>query len=146
MALVLDRTPVHLEPEKPLAVNTEGTGESAPLGATIVPGGVNFSLFSRSASDVELLLSTGRMMPYLGASSISTLLPISLITTGTRLSPAYKRGSFTVTGCRDLSIRPKACDLIHPKFSSTHTAELSSFPGATAVKLLAGKVTIPRRQ
>jgi len=56
MALVLDRTPVHLEPEKPLAVNTEETGESAPLGATIVPGGVNFSLFSRSASDVELLL------------------------------------------------------------------------------------------
>jgi len=56
MALVLDRTPVHLEPEKPLAVNTEGTGESAPLGGTIVPGGVNFSLFSRSALDVELLL------------------------------------------------------------------------------------------
>src|SRR5215472_4215321 len=56
MALVLDRTPVHLEPEKPIAVNTEETGQSSPLGATIVPGGVNFSLFSRSASDVELLL------------------------------------------------------------------------------------------
>src|SRR5215475_3514185 len=56
MALVLDRTPVHLEPEKPIAVNTEEPGQSSPLGATTVPGGVNFSLFSRSASDVELLL------------------------------------------------------------------------------------------
>jgi glycogen operon protein len=31
-------------------------GESAPLGATVAPGGVNFSLFSRHASGVELLL------------------------------------------------------------------------------------------
>ena len=33
-----------------------GTGESSPLGATVVPGGVNFSVYSRDASDVELLL------------------------------------------------------------------------------------------
>src|SRR5690348_13601068 len=32
------------------------TGRSSPLGATICAGGVNFSLFSRSASGVELLL------------------------------------------------------------------------------------------
>ena len=31
-------------------------GRSAPLGATIVPGGVNFCVFSRNASGVELLL------------------------------------------------------------------------------------------
>jgi glycogen operon protein len=31
-------------------------GHSAPLGATVVDGGVNFSLFSRSATGVELLL------------------------------------------------------------------------------------------
>ena len=30
-------------------------GSSTPLGATVVPGGVNFSIFSRSASGVELL-------------------------------------------------------------------------------------------
>jgi len=34
----------------------ETTGQSAPLGATIVDGGVNFSLFSRSATGVELVL------------------------------------------------------------------------------------------
>src|SRR5215510_3863667 len=32
------------------------TGHSSPLGATVVDGGVNFSLFSHSASGVELLL------------------------------------------------------------------------------------------
>jgi pullulanase/glycogen debranching enzyme len=31
-------------------------GRSAPLGATVVDGGINFSLFSRSATGVELLL------------------------------------------------------------------------------------------
>ena len=33
-----------------------GRGESSPLGATIRPGGVNFSVFSRDAVSVELLL------------------------------------------------------------------------------------------
>ena len=33
----------------------EGTGQGGPLGATIVDGGVNFSLFSRNATGVELL-------------------------------------------------------------------------------------------
>jgi glycogen operon protein len=33
-----------------------GPGTSAPLGASVVDGGVNFSLFSRSAEGVELLL------------------------------------------------------------------------------------------
>ena len=31
-------------------------GQSFPLGATVVPGGVNFSVFSRQASRIELLL------------------------------------------------------------------------------------------
>jgi isoamylase len=30
-------------------------GRSSPLGATVVEGGVNFSLFSRTATGVELL-------------------------------------------------------------------------------------------
>jgi isoamylase len=31
-------------------------GHSAPLGATVTPNGVNFSLYSRHATNVELLL------------------------------------------------------------------------------------------
>jgi isoamylase len=36
--------------------DVESTGRSSPLGATVFPGGVNFSVFSRNASGVELLL------------------------------------------------------------------------------------------
>src|SRR5438270_1666317 len=36
--------------------SAEEIGRSSPLGATLVDGGVNFSLFSRTASGVELLL------------------------------------------------------------------------------------------
>ncbi len=36
--------------------SASNTGRSSPLGATVVDGGVNFSLFSRTASAVELLL------------------------------------------------------------------------------------------
>jgi isoamylase len=32
------------------------TGRSSPLGASVVPGGVNFSVYSRSASAIDLLL------------------------------------------------------------------------------------------
>jgi glycogen operon protein len=36
-----------------------GSGQSSPLGATVVPGGVNFSVYSRSATGVELLFFDG---------------------------------------------------------------------------------------
>ncbi len=39
---------------KPLAA--PATGRSFPIGATLVPGGANFSVFSRSAAGIELLL------------------------------------------------------------------------------------------
>ena len=46
-----------LEPEASLDPESRGgPGRSNPLGATPVPGGVNFSVFSRSAASVELLL------------------------------------------------------------------------------------------
>jgi glycogen operon protein len=40
------------------AISVE-TGASAPLGASVQPGGVNFSVFSRSATLIELLLFDG---------------------------------------------------------------------------------------
>jgi glycogen operon protein len=51
-----------IEAQSPACKSTTGvkisthTGESAPLGATLCHGGVNFSIFSRHASRVELLL------------------------------------------------------------------------------------------
>jgi isoamylase len=38
------------------AASVQSAGQSFPLGATVVPGGVNFSVFSRNASGVDLLL------------------------------------------------------------------------------------------
>src|SRR5688572_4000868 len=38
-----------------IRVSSDSTGHSSPLGASVVEGGVNFSLFSRSATSVELL-------------------------------------------------------------------------------------------
>jgi isoamylase len=38
------------------APSTVETGQSYPLGATVAPGGVNFSIFSRTATSIELLL------------------------------------------------------------------------------------------
>ena len=46
-------------------------GESAPLGASITDGGVNFSVFSRDATQVELLLFDSR-----NAESPSSVLPL----------------------------------------------------------------------
>jgi glycogen operon protein len=43
--------------------NAGSTGRSAPLGSTICPGGVNFSVYSRGASGVELLLFDGEDDP-----------------------------------------------------------------------------------
>ena len=42
---------------KPMSGMIQATtaGRSSPLGATVVPGGVNFSLFSRRATGVELV-------------------------------------------------------------------------------------------
>src|SRR5882672_12760262 len=38
------------------AKSVESSGRSSPLGATVLPGGVNFSVYSRNATGVELLL------------------------------------------------------------------------------------------
>jgi glycogen operon protein len=42
--------------ESPPCTAAQGVGRCAPLGATVVAGGVNFSVFSRHASAVEVLL------------------------------------------------------------------------------------------
>ena len=42
-------------PLSPVCPSVENAGRSAPIGATVVAGGVNFSIFSRYATAVELL-------------------------------------------------------------------------------------------
>src|SRR5215475_6531744 len=54
MSVILEHAVV--EKMQTAANPVERTGRSSPLGATVVPGGVNLSVFSRNASGVELLL------------------------------------------------------------------------------------------
>jgi isoamylase len=54
MRAVLD--PAVVEKTSAAEKRVECTGQSYPLGATVLPYGVNFSIFSRGASAVELLL------------------------------------------------------------------------------------------
>jgi isoamylase len=44
-------------------MHSTSPGQSAPLGATLIDGGVNFSLFSRTATGVELLLFDREDLP-----------------------------------------------------------------------------------
>ncbi len=53
---VLKRGP---EPSSPGPDRTVETGDPSPLGATLVPGGVNFSVYARGAERVDLLLYRG---------------------------------------------------------------------------------------
>jgi isoamylase len=48
--------PERIAGQKPKVVSEIGAGRSFPLGATVYPDGVNFSVFSRDAAAIELLL------------------------------------------------------------------------------------------
>src|SRR3954469_11084782 len=47
---------VPVNPKNAIAAAAVDSGHSYPLGATVAPGGVNFSIFSRTAAWMELLL------------------------------------------------------------------------------------------
>jgi glycogen operon protein len=55
MSFVYDRAETDREISTP-GKTAETVGRTAPIGATVLPGGVNFSIYSRNASGVELLL------------------------------------------------------------------------------------------
>ena len=72
-------------------------GASAPLGASVYPGGVNFSVFSKSATLIELLLFDDE-----NAAQPATVIPLDLtgtapITTGMSLSRTLNRARFMPT-------------------------------------------------
>src|SRR5688500_14890228 len=52
--MIIDKVRPGPEGTRPFAMQSRGS--SAPLGATVEPGGVNVSLYSRDASGIELLL------------------------------------------------------------------------------------------
>ena len=75
-----------------MAVSTQKRGTSAPLGATATSDGVNFSVFSTSATAVELLLFDDARRARRLASARWTRASTAPITTGTCSLPTAGDG------------------------------------------------------
>jgi hypothetical protein len=61
---------VHGRPDTMVSIVSGGPGTSFPLGATIRPGGTNFSVFAKHATSVQLLLFDS---PEAGPSSVISI-------------------------------------------------------------------------
>ena len=85
-------------------------GTSFPLGATLSLDGVNFSVFSKHATGVELLLFD-RVDDATPArvDRARSATPIAPITTGTCSCPASRRARSTATASTGRSTRPAGC-------------------------------------
>ena len=77
MAVTLESNRIPLEPAIPALVSpVDCAGRSSPLGATILRGGVNFSIFYRGASGIELLFFDREDDTARACSSVSIARPI----------------------------------------------------------------------
>ncbi len=107
-------------------------GECAPLGARLTAGGVNFSLFSRDADLVELLLFDGpQAIEPAETIPLDPAIPSSPTTTGTRSFPASRPDRSTGTARMDRR-RPNAASAsMRTRSCSIRTAWRSRSPTAT---------------
>jgi pullulanase/glycogen debranching enzyme len=99
----------------------ESNGQSSPLGATLVPGGANFSLYSRNASAVELLLFDREddAQP----ARVITLDPFYNRTyhdTRKSVRPACRAQTHANSESVDLTTPRTVCGLTPRRFYSTH--------------------------
>ena len=109
------------EEKSAAAKGVESTGRSSTLGATVVPGGVNFSVFSRNASGMELLFFDREddAQP----ARVITIDPVANRTYHYWhvFVPGVRPGQLYAYRCRGRLTPPTACGLIPPRFSSIHT-------------------------
>src|SRR5438034_8276310 len=122
-----------------------GGGSSAPLGATISPDGVNFSIFSRYATGVDLLFfdrpDDSRPARVIGIDPAAdrtyhywhVFVPGAL--------PARS----TATGSTGRSILPAACGSTRPRFSWIPMGEAWSSRKGTSARPPSGRGITPRR-
>jgi pullulanase/glycogen debranching enzyme len=98
------------------ANRADSTGRSYPLGATVFPDGINFSVFSRGASAVELLLFERE-----DDTRPTRVIPIDAAANRTY---HYWQARFTVIECTDPGTRRMGCVLTPPKCCSILMAEV----------------------
>src|SRR5579885_2218996 len=101
------------------------TGQSSPLGASVLANGVNFSVYSRSASAVELLLFDRD-----DDGQPSRVIPIDPIIIGTRSCLDFSEANSTDIVFMGRTILRTASGLIRRRFYSTHTVAASQFQQA----------------
>ena len=110
-------------------------GRSFPLGATVSSDGVNFSVFSKGGTEVELLLFGEVDAPRPERVIILDPRKIGPIITGTSSFPASKPDRFMLTGWRVPGPPKEAPDLTRGKSSWTLMAGPSRFLLVTVVSL-----------
>ena len=122
-------------------------GQSSPLGATVADGGVNFSLFSRSATGVELLFfdrendTRPARVIHLDSSTNRTYHYWHVFVPGVEPGQIYGyRVEGPLRSCQGNALRPA------PKFSWTRMGAASLSPRITAVARPKVKATTPRRR
>ena len=95
---------------------------SSPVGATVSPRGVNFSLFSETCHGrrASALRPCRRRAAGPGRSDF-TPRPTGLTTTGTVSCPGWPPARSMATGSKDPGIQREACASIRPRSSWTHT-------------------------
>src|SRR6266853_1539909 len=132
------------------AKDFESTGRSSPLGATVLPGGVNFSVYSRNASGVELLLfdreddalparvitidsATNRTYHYWHV-FVPDLQPGQLY--GYRVHGPFDPSSGMRFDPGKVLLDPYGCGVVVPKNYSRVTARLEGDNASTAMKIV----------
>ena len=110
------------------------TGRSAPLGATVLPGGVNFSIYSRNATGMELLLFDRE-----DDARPAQVIPIDPVKNRTYhywhvFVPGAQRASFTPIARMGRSIPPAECGSTLRRSCLTLTAAAWWSRGITAVR------------
>jgi pullulanase/glycogen debranching enzyme len=93
----------------------ETAGQSHPLGATLVPGGANFSIFSRSALGIDLLFFDRHDDPRPSRVIPSISPPTGPTTMGTYSSPKFKlaksaaglKGDDTPNAMKSVAVDPQ---------------------------------------
>ena len=122
------------------------TGRSVPLGATVGDGGVNFSLFSRTAVGVELVFFDRE--DDAKPSRVIALDPVANRTyyywhvSSRRFAP----GRFTLTAYPARPTRPAGCASTLQRSCLTRTAARWSSLTATAARPRAAAATTPQRR
>ena len=120
-------------------------GHSHPLGATLIPGGANFSIFSRNATGIELLL-----FDRVDDSRPSRVIPIDPLTNRTYhywhvFVPGVQAGQIYGFRATDHSNQIGVSGSIHPSYCSTHMAAPLPSRKTIAVRRRVWKETTPRR-